>query len=216
MSRDLLAALGRWLGEGRTQIGQITIDPAGGVFELRHIEDGGRTDLVLSENPNDARHLANLDDAGAYRPLKTAPNLRHGWRLRLADLAGVRTALDYFYPAMLGVLLSHERGELLPVELRQTLGRQTGMYRVTQLITNEQADELAGQTCRSTGGCLKTILWRLDAGHPIRSLPGEKFDPAANQTGSARPALPLLCQEACNLLVAAARPVAKKNLPPAK
>lgn len=216
MSRNLLAALGRWLAEGRTQIGQVLIHPIGGAFELRHIEDEGRTDLVLSEDPNEARHLANLDDAGAYRPLKTAPNLRHGWRLLLADPAAVRVALDYLYPAMLGVLLSHERGELPPVALRETLGRQTGMYRITQLLTNEQAEQLVGETCHSGGGCLKTILWRLDADQPIGSLPAEKFDPAVNQSGSGRPALPLLCQEACNLLVAAARPLAKKNLPPAK
>jgi hypothetical protein len=40
---------------------------------------------------------------------------------------------------------------------------------------------------------------------PSTKLPPQKFDPAFDQTGRGERALPLLCQEACNLLVAAAR-----------
>ena len=53
-------------------------------------------------SPNDAVELAKFSDDGKYRPLKTAPNLRHGWRLELADLAALQQALDFFYPGPAG------------------------------------------------------------------------------------------------------------------
>src|SRR6185369_5494031 len=110
-------------------------------------DDAGRGDLQLYSRWQEARTLANLDDAGAYRMLKTAPTLRHGWRLVAASIEHLRRALDYFYPAMLGMWLAERRGELAPTCLRETLGRQTGMYRVTQKLTDPQAQELIRQTC---------------------------------------------------------------------
>ena len=88
------------------------------------------------------------------------------------------------------------------------------MYRVTAKITDAQADELVGRFCRSDGGCLRTILWRRDAAGAVPStrLPLEKFDPARDQWGQGGAEgnlVPLLCQEACNLLVAEARAVVK-------
>ena len=85
------------------------------------------------------------------------------------------------------------------------------MYRVAAKISDEQIDELVGDFCRSDGGCLRTILWKRDASGTIAStkLPPEKFDPAFDQTGRGDLGIPLLCQEACNLLVSAAREVVK-------
>jgi len=100
------------------------------------------------------------------------------------------------------------------------LNRQSGMYRVAAKISDEQIDVLVGDFCRSDGGCLRTILWKRDASGKTASskLPPEKFDPAVDQYLSAkRPrsataateSIPLLCQEACNLLVAACRDAVK-------
>ncbi|MDB6154752.1 MAG: hypothetical protein JWL90_3205 [Chthoniobacteraceae bacterium] len=191
-------------------MGQIVIQQSGPGFELRHFEDAGREDLALYSNPVEARAISTYSDAGEFRPLKTAPTLRHGWRLQLPDLESLRTALDFFYPAMLGSLLSHERNELLPVDLRETLGRQSGMYAVTKKITDPQADALIETVCNSAHGCLKTILWQIAPDRPVTSLPAEKFNPAVSQIPAALPVLPMLCAEACNLLVAAAREVVKK------
>ncbi len=203
MTRDMEAWLAEWLGSSIRRVGQLTIAPVAEGWELRHTEDAARADLALFTKWEDARALANLDDAGAFRPLKTAPNLRHGWRLVLPSVGGVKCALDFFYPAMLGLWLAHTRGELAPVHLRDTLARQTGMYRITQKLSDEQAQALIGTTCRSAGGCMKTILWRVNAELPVCSLPAEKF--AVRESDG----LPLLCHEACNLLVAEARKAVK-------
>lgn len=203
--RDLTEELERWLESGGREAGEISIEPAdGGGFELRHHLDRGLADLTPADGAEAARHIATFDSAGAFRPLKTAPNLRRGWRLRVRDAHELRRALDFFYPAMPGIWFSHTHGELAPVDLRDTLARQTGMYRVTQTITDADAQRLIGCTCRSDTGCLKHILWRISPELPIATLPPEKLRPQ-DTPGH----LPLLCHEACNLLVAQARAVVK-------
>jgi sirohydrochlorin cobaltochelatase len=202
--RDLTRTLDAWLAAGGRSIGEIEIARDGAGFVLGHRADGGRADCRAFTGPEAARTLAQLDDAGKFRPLKTAPNLRHGWRLTVADLAELHLALDYFYPAMLGVWLSQQRGELRAVPLRTTLARQTGMYRVTQKITDAQAQEMIAVFCRTDGGCLKHILWPLAPDVPATSLSAEKL-PVTPQPNE----FPLLCHEACNLLVARAREVVK-------
>jgi len=207
-------ALGDWLANGLRFVGQIAIESDGDeTFALRHREDAGRTDLMISQRADDAAALARFDDAGNYRPLKTAPTLRHGWKLSLANLAELRLALDFFYPGRLAMFLAFERNELVATPLRATLERQTGMYRIAAQIREEQADELVGRFCRSDGGCLRTILWRRDAAGtaPSTQLPPEKFDPCHDQTGGGERVVPLLCQEACNLLVAEARSVVQAD-----
>jgi len=207
-------ALGDWLAKGLRCIGQIAIEPGDdGAFVLRHREDAGRTDLVESQRADDAAELARFDDEGNYRPLKTAPTLRHGWKLSLANLAELRLALDLFYPGRLAAFQAFEQNALKTTPLRDTLERQTGMYRIAAQIREEQADELVGRFCRSDGGCLRTILWRRDAAGtaPATQLPPEKFDPRHDQTGGGERVMPLLCQEACNLLVAEARSVVQAN-----
>jgi sirohydrochlorin cobaltochelatase len=208
------------------RIGQIAIQKLDdGGLALSHRDDETRNDLKLFHSADDAIEIARYDDAGNYRPLKTAPNLSHGWRLELATLDALRRALDYFYPGRLAVFAAWKSGQLQTTPLRKTLDRQSGMYRVAAKISDEQIDCVVGDFCRSDDGCLRTILWKRDKPGTIAStnLPQEKFDPAFDQTkaggrpGSATPAtaaiaatsIPLLCQEACNLLVAECRKVVK-------
>src|ERR1043166_4031247 len=95
--------------------------------------------------------------------------------------------------------------------LRATLNRQSGMYRIAARVSDEQLDPLVANFCRSDGGCLRTILWKRDANGSVASakLSREKFDPAHDQTGRKEEMIPLLCQEACNLLVAECRKAVK-------
>ena len=201
-----------WLRDLPCRIGQILVDRAAeGGFALCHRDDAGRDDLAVYRDAEAAVAIAQYDDAGAYRALKTAPNLKHGWALILPDGKAVRVALDLFYPGRLPAYAAWRRGALKNTSLRETLGRQTGMYRVAAKITDEQANTLVGNFCRSDGGCLRTIQWERDVnGTPASTLlPPDKFDPAHDQTGRGEPVIPLLCQEPCNLLVAEARKVVK-------
>jgi sirohydrochlorin cobaltochelatase len=189
-----------------------------GQYELRHHLDAGLDGLTSYMTPEDARGIARYDAAGNYRPLKTAPNLRRGWRLTLAAIEELHDALDAFYPAMLAARFAFQQGRLAVTPLRDTLNRQSGMYAVTKKITDPQADALIGAFCRTDGGCLKTILWPIAPGVSITSLPPEKFDPSPPSAFSLQtsdfPSLPLFCAEACNLLVAQARETVKRPRPP--
>jgi sirohydrochlorin cobaltochelatase len=206
MSRDLTGALAEWLAGGARQMGEVLIRKVDGGYDLRHAADAGRDDLPIA----DPREVALANEAGEYRPLKTAPDLRRGWRFAASTVHDVRHALDLLYPAMLGVLLDFQRGQLARVPLRETLARQSGMYAVTKKLTDDQAQKLIHDVCRSDGGCLKSILWRISDTVPITSQPAAKFDPAINQSPRAvAPPLPLLCHEACNILVARAREAVK-------
>ena len=207
-------ALGTWLARGLRCIGEIAINCCtDGSFALVHRDDAGRPDLALHDNAESAIELARFDDAGNYRPLKTAPTLRHGWKLTAPNLADLRLALEHFYPGRLAAFFAFEGEELVTTPLRETLERQSGMYRIAAQIGDEQANDLIGNFCRSDRGCLRTILWRRDRAGTVPSskLPVEKFDPAFDQTGKGEAVVPLLCQEACNLLVAAARTVVQSS-----
>ncbi|MGI8891000.1 MAG: DR2241 family protein [Chthoniobacterales bacterium] len=210
--------LSEWLASGARAFGQVLIEKTDEGFLICHREDAGKTDLQHYRSPSDALELARLNDAGEYRPLKTAPDLRHGWILELTEKAALQEALEVFYPGRLAALAAWEAHRLEPTSLRATLNRQSGMYRVAATISDEEVDSLVGRFCRSQGGapgCLRTILWARDEtkARPSLRLPLDKFIAPLDQTGRGENVMPLLCQEACNLLVAEARKVVKESSP---
>jgi sirohydrochlorin cobaltochelatase len=204
--------------------GQILVRKTADHFVLCHRDDETHNDLEIFQDPEDAIEIARYDDAGNYRALKTAPNLRHAWRMELRTSDGLKHALDHFYPGRVAIFVEWQRGQLRTTPLLETLDRQSGMYRIAAKISDAQINDLVADFCRSNGGCLRTILWKRDQRGAIASakLPKQKFDPSNDQTralsepGSPTPAtgtapatVPLLCQEPCNLLVAACRKVVK-------
>src|SRR5262249_19586466 len=134
--------------------GQILVRKTNRDFGLCHRDDEARDDSETFRNAEDAIEIARYDDAGNYRALKTAPNLRHGWRMELRTLDALKRALDYFYPGRLAVLIAWQRRQLRTTPLRETLNRQSGMYRVAAKISDAQIDDLVANFCRSNDGCL--------------------------------------------------------------
>jgi len=218
--------------------GEILVRKTGDYLVLCHRNDEAHDDLEIFLDPEDAIEIARYDDAGNYRALKTAPNLRQGWRMEFRTSDDLKRALDHFYPGRLAIFVAWKTGRLRTTPLRETLDRQSGMYRIAAKISDAQIDDLVADFCRSKDGCLRTILWKRDQRGAIASttLPKEKFDPTWDQVQTPvepgtsafatapvcaeAPAdntasqtilatIPLLCQEPCNLLVAACRKVVK-------
>lgn len=208
---------------GSLVIGEVAIRAVeNGGFELTH----RKMDVPPREESSagQALDIARFDDAGAYRPLRTAPNLRRDWKINVGEISELLEVVEVIYPARLAAWRAWKLKRLVTTPLRASLNRQSGMYRIAAKITDDEINELIGNFCRSDGGCLRTILWRRDyAGRvPSTKLPAEKFAPATDQYAvttepqpvtEAVPSLPLLCQEACNLLVAACRDVVKASAP---
>lgn len=183
------------LNAGFSRIGQVEFAFLGDWFQMCHAGDQGQSGLEVFDDPHDASRIALLDDAGNHRPLKTAPNLRRGWILKLSSSADLRLAIDLLYPAALANWRGFLRGEPLATPLRRTFDRQTGMYRITGLTTNLEAEKILNTVCKP--GCLRQILWPIPAGIPFRS--------PVLENGR----IPLLCTDACSLLISEARRVVK-------
>lgn len=198
------------LARSSFRIGQVAVTPDAGSqgWTLCHVEDLGKEGLSLHTDPLAARSLSLYDDAGQFRPLKTAPSLRHGWQLQMADEAALRRALDFLYPAALGLARHQAAGMLEPVPLRQTLGRQTGMYRFANKITDDEAQEMVACHC-DVAKCLRRITWGLTAEQPLTGLTDAKR-PQPATVGET----PLLCVEACTHIVSAAREIARSHQKP--
>ena len=107
--RDLIEEIFHSLG-APFSFGQIVVQRRNGAgFVLWHRDDASFDKLQMYREAEDAIEIAKYDDAGNYRPLKTAPNLRHGWRLELATVEELRRALDYFYPGRLAAFRGVEK-----------------------------------------------------------------------------------------------------------
>ena len=128
----------------------------------------------------------------------------------LKNAGELRIALDHFYPSMTALWLSHLEGGLRAVPLRETLNRQTGMYAATKRLQDEEGQSLVGSACAASN-CTKRMLWEFAPGQPLTQLPAEDLsaEPLTGADGFKQ--IPLLCHEACNILVAACREVVKKR-----
>lgn len=214
---ELDAALDQWLLQGCQGIGQISIRRLGADrFQLCHQDDLARLDqegvqpggLQRHQRAEDARRLALHDDDGRYRPLKTAPNLRHGWLLEVDGVRELRLALDFFYPAAVALWLRHQQDRLQPVSLREALQRQTGMYRFSGNISHEGAVAMVRDYCRH-GSCLRKVTWAIEPDQGNPALEAEDTDPLLPPWGLESGRIPLLCIEVCSHLIGASRKIAR-------
>jgi len=179
-------------------VGQVLLRRGQRGFELRNVEDRSATDGQLELQPvTGLRALAQFTASGAFRPLKSAPNLRRGWRAAIADGAELELALNHLYPCAIADWFA-ARADRPPItSYRQFTARQSGMYRITTFL-NDAVAGAAIRACCHAEFCLKRRLWTVDSLAP---------DPP--QSKSLIP-----CLEPCAILLEFARKVARLEQEP--
>jgi 4Fe-4S iron-sulfur cluster binding domain/DR2241 stabilising domain len=194
VARDSREAFALWVSEapeGR-RFGQVLIRPLpSSGYELRHVADGDVEGLEAHEDPRAARELVRLTESGEHRPLKSSPNLRRGWVLRVADSQALGVAMNYLYPAGVAHWHLHREGKLEITNYRENAARQSGIYKRVQRLSDEGVQD-AARACCEDAVCLKKTLWNVDAKTPLTIDRGEGEIP---------------CPEPCSVFVSFARHV---------
>ena len=183
-----------WVEESATGrvFAQVIVRPeTGGVFSLRHVEDADRSDLEAYDDPRAAREVSKLDETGEYRPLKSAPNLRRGWEIRVGDDRELLTAMNYLYPAAVIHWYMYRAGKLEKTDYRENAARQSGIYKRVQRLSDTGVQN-AARACCEDAVCLKKTLWDVDQTTPLAMERGEGQIP---------------CPEPCSVFVSFARRV---------
>lgn len=160
-------------------------------YEVRHEDDAdvAGDELTGYDDPLDARVLAKHDDRGRYRPLKTAPTLRTGWRFEELSAAEIVETVEFFYPATVANWHRERDGSLDVTHYRETAARQTGMYDVVDDL-DTAAIEWMAEACCVDSQCLKRRMWDEDDATALDVARGDGEFP---------------CREPCSLVIAAAR-----------
>ncbi|YCM45093.1 DR2241 family protein [Verrucomicrobiaceae bacterium 227] len=190
------------LDSGVNQIGQIRIlqNP----LRLHHLDDSDLESLQIHTDPDDAREISLYSGDGSYRFTKGELSLKRGWIFQLENIEDLRRTLDLFYPAALGLWQATCSGTIRIQNLRDKLNRQTGMYRHARKVTDKGAQELVQSICGPSNQCVKKILWSIDKNLPLEDSEASRYNGIVGEA-SENTAIPMVCQEACNVFVAAAR-----------
>ena len=155
-------AFARWVDEtpeGRL-FAQVLVRSLSPGYELRHADDAGREDLTVYEDPRGAREISKLTEDGEYRPLKSSPNLRQGWSLRVSDDRELATAMNHLYPAALVHWHLYREGRLEVTNYRENAARQSGIYKRVQRLTDEGVQDAGAGVLRRRSMSQKDPLGR--------------------------------------------------------
>lgn len=170
-------------------LAEVRIARTPGGWELRQIRDAdaepGQLRLVTSRQ---VRALSQTTANGEFRPLKSAPTLVAGWRLPVVDAADLEFALNQFYPGAIADWFAARQVPVPVTHFREYAGRQSGMYRITSMLSDEQSGGVIQSSC-DRGHCLKCRLW---------TVPGLALDSVGQKS-----LIP--CLEPCAILLELAR-----------
>jgi hypothetical protein len=186
-SREAFAAWVDGTTEGRI-FGQVLVRPG---YSLRHKDDAGVTNLEVHEDARAAREIARLTEGGEHRPLKSSPNLRRGWEIRVPDAGGLAVAMNYLYPAGIVHWYLYREGRLEVTHFRENAARQSGIYKRVQRLSDKGVRD-AARACCEDAVCLKKTLWDVDEKTPLEMDRGQGEIP---------------CPEPCSVFVSFARRV---------
>jgi hypothetical protein len=172
-------------------------------FDLRHWSDRDATSLRLA-SVNDLRDITQFTEHKHFRPLKSAPNLQCGWRCVARNSSELEFALQCLYPGMLADWFAAQQPNPPITHYRDFASRQTGMYRVTTMLSDEQVAQVARAVCHKRF-CLKQRLWTVEGLPPDNAT--EKslipcLEPCAVLLEFARTVMRIEEQEKCSLSLA--------------
>lgn len=162
-------------------------------IELRHQTDAAEpAERLQTLSPSDLLVWSQTDARGAFRPNRTAPGLRPGWRVTTRDATTLETALEGLYPGAVADWYAVATGAARPAPFREFTGRQTGMYRGIGRLDDAAAASVVRAGCDAVF-CLRCRVW---------PAPGLEAD-----SGSGKSAIP--CLEPCALLLEFSRQAAR-------
>jgi hypothetical protein len=149
-------------------LGQVRIRRRPDGYELRHVADVASAPQALSAlTLDELRRLAQFAARGDFRPLKSAPSLAGGWRFEARSDPELEQALNRLYPGAVADWFATQAPVPPVTPFRQFVGRQSGRYRITRMLTDEQAVTVTRTTCRPAA-CLKRRLWTVPCLEPDR------------------------------------------------
>ncbi len=167
-------ALKAFVAEIKTELlfAQILVRRSGKGFELRHASDATKpAEILRPVLETELRAISQFTETGSFRPLKSAPDLRDGWRYEALTENALEFALNTFYPGAIADWFAARAPRPPVTSYREFAQRQSGMYRVTAKLSDEQVAFVIGACC-SRKLCLKQRLWSVDGLAPDSS--GEK------------------------------------------
>ncbi len=131
----------------------------GSRFELRHRHDASADSTTLETHDlAGLRRLARTNAAGAFRPNKAAPGLRRGWIFTATSVSELERALDHLYPGTLPDWFAGRSATPPVTPFKEFTARQTGLYRITQILPPALAARTATACCTERF-CLRQRLW---------------------------------------------------------
>jgi hypothetical protein len=172
---------------------QVLIKRQGAEFTLRHVHDRDANSATLKAlTISDLRKLATFDAMGQFRPLRSAPDLVSGWVCHCKTQEELARGIQELYPGSVPDWHSTQNTVPPVTNYRSFTNRQSGMYRITQFLTDSQAAQVIAACC-NPHLCLKRRFWTV-----------EGLAPDHAESKSAIP-----CLEPCALLLELARKAAR-------
>lgn len=180
--------------------GEVLIRKTAAGFELSHAQDATASSL-RTVTLGDLRDMAQFTSAKQFRPLKSAPTLQKGWRFIAPSSRALEGGLSCLYPGAVADWFAGQQPEPPVTHYRDFTSRQTGMYRITTMLSDEQVATVARACCHERF-CLKQRLWTVE-GLATDTVPEKSLipclEPCAILLEFARTAMRLEQQARCGL-----------------
>lgn len=151
--------------KGRALWAEVAVEQVGQeLWWLYHVRDGSADwESLQSLTVAELREWGDRTKDGGFRALRSAPNLRRGWRCEVSGLASLEDALNRLYPGSVADWWAWEKnGAAATTGFREFVGRQTGMYRAAQGLSQQGAEDMV-LACCGWAFCTKWRAWTVDS-----------------------------------------------------